>query len=58
MKQYKVKGIKPEYKTHSKKKTEADKFFERMLKKQYEDMYLAETLIDNLIEKEIGRAHV
>jgi len=53
MKKYKVKGIKPEYKTHSKKKTEADKFFERMLKKQYEEMYLAETLIDNLIEKEM-----
>ena len=53
MKQYKVKGIKPEYKTHSKKKTEADKFFEKLIKKHYNEIHIKETLIDNLIEKEM-----
>ena len=53
MKKYKVKGIKPEYKTHSKKKTEADKFFESIIKKHTDEFYTKEILIDNLIEKEM-----
>ena len=53
MKKYKVKGIKPEYKTHSKKRTKEDKFFQKLINKYDNQVYIRETLIDNLIEKEM-----
>ena len=53
MKKYKIKNVKPEYKTHSKKRTNEDKVFESLIKKHTYEFYTREILIDNLIEKEM-----
>ena len=49
----KVKGHKPEYKTKFKRKnqSDADIFFEKMIKKHTLDFYVREELIDNQVDK-------
>lgn len=49
----KVKGHKPEYKTNfrRKNKSDADRFFEKMIEKHTLNFYVREQLIDNQIDK-------
>lgn len=53
MQQNKIKGHKPEYKTKFKRKnqSDADRFFEKMIKKHTLDFYVKEKLIDNQVDK-------
>ena len=53
MQKNKVKGHKPEYKTKFKRKnqSDADIFFEKMIKKHTLDFYVREELIDNQVDK-------
>ena len=53
MQKNKVKGHKPEYKTNfrRKNKSDADRFFEKMIEKHTEEFYSREELIDNQVDK-------
>lgn len=55
MQKNKIKGHKPEYKTKFKRKnkSDADIFFEKMIKKHTLDFYVREELIDNQMDKMI-----
>ena len=55
MQKNKIKGHKPEYKTKFKRKNQSkeDKFFEKMISKHSNELYIRELLIDEQVEKMI-----